>query len=53
MNYQRQITIPNLVRIKPGALDRMGLYATRHELRRVVVFLSRDLPATLSERLFE
>jgi glycerol-1-phosphate dehydrogenase [NAD(P)+] len=53
MNYQRQITIPNLVRIKPGALDRMGLYVTRHELCRVVVFLSRDLPATLSERLFQ
>jgi glycerol-1-phosphate dehydrogenase [NAD(P)+] len=51
MIHQRQITIPTLVRIKPGALDRMGLYATRHEFRRVVVLGSEDLPKAVSDRL--
>lgn len=51
MIHQRQITIPTLVRIKPGALDRLGIYATRHDFRRVVVLGSADLPAALSERL--
>ncbi len=51
MNAPRQICIPTLVRIKPGALDRMGIYATRHDLRRVVVLLSQDLPPDLTGRL--
>jgi glycerol-1-phosphate dehydrogenase [NAD(P)+] len=51
LNAQRQIHIPTLVRIKPGALDRMGIYARRHELGRVVVLLSKDLPEGLVTRL--
>lgn len=51
MNTQRQICIPTLVRIKPGALDRLGIYAVRHGFRRVVVFPSQDLPAELLRRL--
>jgi glycerol-1-phosphate dehydrogenase [NAD(P)+] len=51
MNAQRQIHIPTLVRIKPGALDRMGIYARRHELGRVVVLLSEALPEHLVDRL--
>lgn len=53
MSHRRQITIPTLVRIKPGALARVGLYAARHELRRVVVFESEGLPGALGERLAE
>jgi glycerol-1-phosphate dehydrogenase [NAD(P)+] len=51
MIRQRQIGIPTLVRIKPGALDRMGIYAARYDFHRVAVLLSRDLPTALSERL--
>lgn len=51
MTHRRQIAIPNLVRIKPGALDRVGLYAQRHQFRHVVVLYSQDLPATLRDRL--
>ncbi|MGA8660558.1 MAG: iron-containing alcohol dehydrogenase, partial [Chthoniobacterales bacterium] len=43
MLIPRQTAIPALVRIKPGALDRMGIYAERHEFRRVVLFFSQDL----------
>jgi glycerol-1-phosphate dehydrogenase [NAD(P)+] len=31
MSQQTQITIPSLVRIKPGALDRIGIYLKRSE----------------------
>jgi glycerol-1-phosphate dehydrogenase [NAD(P)+] len=51
MMSRRQITIPTLVRIKPGALDRMGIYAVRHGLRQVVVLASHELPGPLSLRL--
>lgn len=48
---QRQVTIPALVRVKPGALDRVGIYARRHGFRRVAVFLSQDLPSSFQARL--
>jgi len=48
---QRQVTIPALVRVKPGALDRLGIYARRHSFRRVAVFLSQDLPPSFPTRL--
>lgn len=51
MTRPRQISIPTLVRIKPGALERLGLYAARHDFRRVVVLSSQALPANLTERL--
>ncbi len=44
-----QVQIPTLVRIKPGALDRMGKYARRVELRSVAVLQSEGLP----ERFFQ
>jgi glycerol-1-phosphate dehydrogenase [NAD(P)+] len=47
----RQTTIPNLVRVKSGALDRMGIYARRHEFTCVVVLFSQDLNSSLIERL--
>jgi glycerol-1-phosphate dehydrogenase [NAD(P)+] len=39
-----RVTIPTLVRIKPGALARSGIYLDRMGHRRVVVFQSEGLP---------
>lgn len=51
MKEQRLIRIPTLVRIKPGALDRIGIYALRHGLRRVVLLISEGLPETITGRI--
>jgi glycerol-1-phosphate dehydrogenase [NAD(P)+] len=51
MNAQRQISIPTLVRIKPQALDRLGVYVTRYDLRRVVIAYSQGLPPALLSRV--
>lgn len=53
MQTLRQIDIPTLVRIKPGALDRLGIYARRYELRRIVLLVSQDLPPAITRRLSE
>jgi len=50
MQAPKQVTIPRLVRVKPGALDRVGLYARRQNFRRVVVLFSSDLQAPLLAR---
>lgn len=47
----RQTAIPSLVRVKPGALDRVGLYAERHEFPRVALFFSKDIVPSLYESL--
>ena len=46
----KQVTIPALVRVKPGALDRLGIYARRHELRQVVLLFSQGLQSELLGR---
>jgi glycerol-1-phosphate dehydrogenase [NAD(P)+] len=46
----RNIDIPSLVRIKPGALDRLGIYLERRDFREVVLFRSEGLPPSLVER---
>jgi glycerol-1-phosphate dehydrogenase [NAD(P)+] len=51
MTRPTQIAIPTLVRVKEGALDRLGLYLTRAEQRRVVVLQSHGLVLSLTERL--
>ena len=51
MLISKQTTIPSLVRVKPGALDRIGIYAERHQFLRVVLFFSRDLDERLMGRL--
>jgi glycerol-1-phosphate dehydrogenase [NAD(P)+] len=51
MLNSRQTAIPALVRVKPGALDRVGVYAKRHEFSSVVVLISEGLGSELSERL--
>ena len=43
MKYITQIRVPGLVRIKPGALARIGIYLAREDYRRVLV-LSSPLP---------
>jgi glycerol-1-phosphate dehydrogenase [NAD(P)+] len=51
MLIPRQTAIPALVRVKPGALDRIGIYAGRHEFTRVVLFFSQGLDDRLLARL--
>ncbi len=47
----RQATIPSLVRVKPGALDRLGIYVRRHGWRQVGVYFSAGLPPDFLARL--
>jgi glycerol-1-phosphate dehydrogenase [NAD(P)+] len=51
MLIPRQTAIPALVRVKPGALDRIGIYAGRREFTRVVLFFSQGLDDRLLARL--
>ena len=46
-----QISIPTLVRVKQGALDRLGLYLARSSHARVAVFVSHGLVAALQDRV--
>jgi glycerol-1-phosphate dehydrogenase [NAD(P)+] len=46
-----QISIPTLVRVKDGALDRLGIYLGRGGHRKLAVLLSKGLVAPLPERL--
>lgn len=50
MNYNR-VAIPTLVRIKSGALGRMGAYLSRHGHRRVAVFQSAGALDDISSRM--
>ncbi|UCZ56897.1 iron-containing alcohol dehydrogenase family protein [Desulfurispirillum indicum] len=45
------ITIPGLVRIKPGALERLGIYCQRQGFGRVAIVMSADLPTALTSAL--
>jgi glycerol-1-phosphate dehydrogenase [NAD(P)+] len=47
----KQLAIPSLVRVKPGALDRMGIYAGRHHFKQVVILFSDGLKADLLGQL--
>jgi hypothetical protein len=44
------VGIPTFVRIKPGALDRLGIYAARHRHREVALMVSQGLPDELPAR---
>lgn len=46
-----QISIPTLVRVKDGALDRLGIYLSRGGHRKVAVLLSKGLISPLPERV--
>ncbi len=45
------IVIPTLVRIKPGALDRVGVYAQRGQFQNAVVLFNKELDHTLVDRV--
>jgi glycerol-1-phosphate dehydrogenase [NAD(P)+] len=45
------IVIPTLVRIKPGALDRIGIYAQRGRFTRAVLLYNKELDRMLVERV--
>jgi glycerol-1-phosphate dehydrogenase [NAD(P)+] len=47
------VAVPGLVRIKPGALDRLGIYLTRAGWRRVALVLSAGLPEVVVARARE
>lgn len=46
-----QIAIPTLVRVKEGAVDRLGIYLRRHGRQKVAVLASKGLHSPLMERL--
>ncbi|MEO2089878.1 MAG: iron-containing alcohol dehydrogenase family protein [Gemmataceae bacterium] len=46
-----QIAIPTLVRVKDGALDRLGVYLDRGGHRKVVALVSKGLAPPLPERV--
>ncbi|MBI1291622.1 iron-containing alcohol dehydrogenase [bacterium] len=50
INHQSP-SIPLLVRIKPGALDRVGIYFARAGIRGIGLFVSSGLPASILERV--
>ena len=45
------IVIPTLVRIKPGALDRIGVYAQRGQFQTAVLLFSKELDHALIDRV--
>ncbi len=47
---RREVHIPGLVRIKPGALDKLGIYLKRSESSRVALLHSEGLPEPLIHR---
>ena len=48
-----QISIPTLVRVKEGALDRVGLYLTRDKQTKVAVLVSHGLVPAIQQRVTE
>ncbi len=46
-----RVAIPTLVRIKPGALARSGIYLNRFGHKNVVVFHSHGLPSTILDAM--
>jgi glycerol-1-phosphate dehydrogenase [NAD(P)+] len=44
VNRSTLISIPTLVRVKPGALSRLGIYFQRAQHRRVLILASEGLP---------
>jgi len=51
MLQRQSIQLPTTVRIKPGALDRVGIYLQRAGCRQVAVMRSEGLPPALYQRL--
>jgi hypothetical protein len=51
LNRITQITIPSLVRVKPGAIDRLGLYLKRSEHTPTLLLVSQGLVPDYLERV--
>jgi glycerol-1-phosphate dehydrogenase [NAD(P)+] len=51
MTHHTQITIPSLVRIKPGSLDRIGIYLERFGHRRAALLFSEGMVPDLLQRV--
>lgn len=51
MRFRSQVDVPTLVRVKDGALDRVGIYLRRAGLDHVAVLQSHGLISPLPERL--
>ncbi len=49
MESRTTIAIPGLVRIKSGALEKLGIYCSRCGFRTVAVVTSSDIPAGITE----
>lgn len=49
----RLISIPTLVRLKKGALDRLGIYTDRHQFHHIVLLTSSDLPNALLQQTLQ
>lgn len=49
-SHRQQIAIPSLVRIKPGALDRLGIYLARAGHRRLALLTSAGLLPAIGTR---
>ncbi|MEI8011684.1 MAG: iron-containing alcohol dehydrogenase family protein [Candidatus Omnitrophota bacterium] len=45
------VVIPTLVRIKPGAIDRIGVYAQRGQFSRAVLLYNKELDHVLVDRV--
>jgi glycerol-1-phosphate dehydrogenase [NAD(P)+] len=48
--WRSEVGIPTFVRIKAGALDRLGIYAARHRHRQVTLIVSEGLPEDFVRR---
>lgn len=47
MGFSTQIVVPSLVRIKPGALERLGLYCKRPRFNKVSLFISPGIDSLI------
>lgn len=53
VRVHEQVGIPSLVRVKPGALDRLGVYCARFGFNQVALMYSAGLMSALSARAQE
>lgn len=51
MNLLNQPSIPELIRVKPGVLDLIGIYLKRARFDRVVLLVSDGLPLSIVDRV--
>lgn len=51
MQLATQISIPTLVRVKEGALDRLGIYLRRQQREKIALLVSQGLLSSLTDRV--